>query len=209
MKHCMRLLAGVMLVGLMLSGGTTYADELVEILQDDFSSNTLSNYVVNKQTNYGDVSYDSANQQLLITSGDNANVGIERLLQVASDTGYFEYRFYPLRVFPFDGLTRIFATDGSNSYYNFHFSHDSAKASPGNWNQYRAILEKVVDGQIVFQKIFIPTPTSYALNTWHTIALRFSPQSVTGYLDGEEIVTVVDPDAQQISSRLKSDSRVG
>lgn len=199
MRKCKWRLAGAVLIGLMLGGGTAYAEDLVEIFKDEFSSNTLTEYVVNKSTNYATVSYDSANQQLKLTTGDNVNINIDHSLPVTADAGYFEYRFFPFRVWPFDGLTRIYAIAGENSYYNFHFAHDSGVPFAGDWNQYRARLEKVVNGQIVFQKIFVPTPTSYALNAWHTIALRFSPESATGYLDGNQIVTLVDPTAQKIS----------
>lgn len=197
MKCIMQRLVGVAFALSLLFEGTTFASELTEIFRDDFSSNTLSQYQFSW---YGstNASYDAANQRLKLTTEDNSAIFMVRPLPATSDTGYFEFQFYPYEVWPIDGIIEILAL-GNNSYYQFHFAH----VSNTFWGQYtpayRAYITKVVNGQTVFQKVFIPSPPSYSLNAWHTLGIRFSPESVTGYLDGQEIMTVIDPGAQNLS----------
>jgi hypothetical protein len=78
-------------------------------------------------------------------------------------------------------------------------AHDSGLEDAGYEQGYRAHLEKWVDGTAVIQEIFIPSPDHYDLGQWHTLGMNFSPTTLSGYLDGQLIMTVSDLTATPIT----------
>jgi hypothetical protein len=184
----------VLLVGL----GATNAFAASIIFTDDFSTNTTGSYTWseagagdgNPTNNY---TYDAANQWLTVSTADNVNVYMKGTLPAPIRAGSLQFSFLPMQTYPTDGLVRmhLFGVGGTSYMYEWSFSHNCDLPDPG----YRASLEKWVNGSRVVHKAFVPTPASYALGQWHTMAMIFSPTSISGFLDGQLMRTELDPTA--------------
>lgn len=178
------------------------------VYNDDFSTDTTSNYSwwsddYNPSNHY---TYDAVNEWVTITTGDNNNMYMRRSLDAfllsPLELGYFEFSFMPWQIYETDGLVemRLYGSDTSDMYI-WHFAHNSGLPDGGYYDQYRARLEKWVDGTPVIQEIFIPTPDHYDLGQWHTLAMSFSPTNLSGYLDGQLILSVSDPTMTPLTIR--------
>lgn len=195
-------------VGLVLwSPGIVFADFVV--YSDDFSTDTTANYTWVDEGSGGDgdpannYTYDSVNQWLNITTANNENIYMGAYLSNPIETGHFEISFLPYATYPVDGLVqiRLYGADGTLYSYHWDFAHDSGSSYPGDPDlyQYRAHLEKWVDGVPVIQEIFVPSPSDYELDVWHTLAVDFSALCLTGSLDGQSVLTMDDPGATSIA----------
>lgn len=165
------------------------AGEMVEIFSDDFSTDTTTTYT---WTGYGygspgKHSYDATNQWVSLTTADNTQYGMNKVMPVATNTGYIEFRFKPTRTFPIDGITHLSLNGTSGNSYYFRFP----RLIRGN--QYTSYVQKVANGTTVINKTFSSSKSSYSMNVWHTMGLEFNPTSMTAYLDGVKLITVSDP----------------
>lgn len=171
---------------------------------DHFNTNTTGNYIWKEVGDGGDGNpannyvYDQVNKWVTITTADDDNIIIGRDLSKTFTSGYFKISFMPWKTWPTDGVTEISVHGGGGDRYVFSFAHVSSNPDPGNNNQYRANVQKWIGGNAVINRIFIPSPDRYILNEWHTLSIRFSPTTFTGYLDGIEIMSVNDPNANII-----------
>lgn len=187
----------VLLVGL----GATNAFAASTVFVDDFGTDTTGSYAWseagagdgNPANNYA---YDSANHWVAISTGDNVNVYMKGTLSSPVSAGSLRFSFLPTNTYPTDGLVRmhLFGVGGTSYMYEWSFSHDCGLPDPA----YRAQLEKWVGGTPVIEEAFVPTPASYELEQWHTMAMIFSPTSVSGFFDGALMRTEVDPTATPI-----------
>jgi hypothetical protein len=193
-KVCQTTFVGLLLFLMACVGFVTSANAEIyeEIYFDDFTTDTLANYAYGGNTPLRRVSYDGDKEALRIILGDDVNFSIQKEVPIKTKSGYFEIKFMPTRIYPFDGISLISVLDDSNNYYQWHFSRDSNKSFVGNWQQYRARAVKNVNNNYNILDIFIPTPDSYSLNEWHTLAMKFSPESITTYIDDFEVATFVD-----------------
>ena len=170
------------------------SNDFVEIFSDDFDTNT-TNFYTWIESGSGDKDptnnyvHDPVNKWVTITTADNVNIFMSRVLPTTTTSGYFEISFMPWQTWPLDGLVQIKIYGQDGGMYLFHFAHISSPPDPGNNNQYRAHLQKQVNGELVINEIFVPSPDRYNLGEWHTFAMRFSPITFTGYLDGVEIIS--------------------
>ena len=171
---------------------------------DDFGANTTANYSWIDEGGGGDgdpvnnYSYDSINKWVTITTANNENIRMSAALPDTIEAGHFEVSFMPFHTYPTDGVVqmRLYGADGTLYSYHWDFAHDSGTSSPGADDVYRAHLEKWVNGVPVIEEVFIPSPDHYELDVWHTLAMDFSPLSVTGYLDGIAVLTKVRPEPE-------------
>lgn len=202
------ILVEVIIVTILFSaiarGGVTG----VTLFSDDFSTDTTANYDwAEEGEGDGDPSnnyvYDASNEWLTITTANNNNVymSLGGSLATQPQSGYFEFSFMPYQTYPTDGLVemRLYGAAGISDMYVWHFAHNSGLPDAGLYDQYRARLEKWIGGTPVIEEIFIPTPDHYDLDEWHTLAMDFSPTTLSGYLDGQLIMSVSDPAMNPIS----------
>lgn len=174
------------------------------VFSDDFSTDTANTYTWFEEGNGGDdnpannYAYDSLNKWVSVTTANNNNIrmgtSIGASLSVSVEAGSFQFSFMPWQTYPEEGLIqlRLYGDADESDMYMWHFAHNSARTDSGEWSQYRAHLEKWVDGTPVVQEVFVPTPPSYDLGQWHTLALSFSPETLSGYLDGQLILNTED-----------------
>jgi hypothetical protein len=181
--------------------GATDAFAGSTVYTDDFSTNTTGSYTWseagagdgNPANNY---TYDASHQWVTVVTGDNVNVYMKGTLSAPISSGSIQFSFMPSQTYPTDGLVRIhlFGVGGTSYLYEWSFSHNCDLPDPG----YRAQLEKWVAGSAVIDEAFVPTPASYSLGQWHTMAMVFSPTFVSGFLDGNLMRTETDPTATSI-----------
>jgi len=195
-----------LVVFILTAPGVACADFVV--YSDDFSADTTLNYSWVDEGSGGDgipennYSYDSVNRWVTVTSGNNENIYMGASLSTAIDTGHFEISFMPFQTYPVDGLVqmRLYGADGTSYSYHWDFAHNSGASNPGDPDlyQYRAHLEKWVDGVPVIEEVFIPSLASYELDVWHTLAMDFGPLFLSGSLDDQPVLTMADPTASSI-----------
>jgi hypothetical protein len=177
------------------------------VFSDDFSTDTTFSYTWFEDGNGGDdnpvnnCTYDASNMWVNITTADNDNIRLGALLSTPIQSGYFQMSFMPWYTYPTDGVVwmRLYGAAGESYSYRWEYAHDNSYADPGEVNQYRAHLEKWVDGTPVVQEVFVPSPDHYDLGAWHTLAMSFGPLAFSGFLDGQLIRTEQDPTAIPIA----------
>jgi hypothetical protein len=174
------------------------------VFSDDFSTDTTANYTWFEEGVGGDdiplnnYSYDAVNEWVTITTANNnnilMNISIDASQTTSLQSGYFEFSFMPYQTYHIDGLVRmrLYGISDPSDMYMWHFAHNSGLADAGVDQGYRAHLEKWVDGNPIIQEIFIPYPDHYDLGQWHTMAMSFSPTTLSGYLDGQLIGSFSD-----------------
>lgn len=121
---------------------------------------------------------------------------VEKQLDVSLVEGHFEYRFKPTQIYLWNGATKIkmYSSSDPTDYYLLSIH----RAPP---EHYPTRLIKSVDGVLVIDEMLRPTPAeyTYSLWEWHTLAIDFTPTSLTGYLDGETVLSAADSDSNAIS----------
>lgn len=186
---------------LFVALGATNALAATTIYMDDFGTDTTGNYTWremgagdgNPANNYA---YDAANQRVNVVTGDNLNVYMKGTLPTPIGAGSIQFGFMPSQTYPTDGIIclNLYGVEGTSYGYVWSFSHDCSLPD----SAYRARLEKWVHGTEIIHEAFVPSPASYTLGEWHTMALIFSPTSISGFLDGALMGTETDPSATPI-----------
>ena len=63
-----------------------------------------------------------------------------------------------------------------------------------------AYIKKIINGTTVLVGTLTKSSFRYNLYFWHTVRIDFSPQRLTGYFDGKEILRIDDPQERLISA---------
>ena len=183
---------GILSCVLVVGAPATQAESV--IFEDDFSTDTTGAYTWWESGDGSDGNpwnnfmYDSLNQWVTITGANDVDIGLRTDLPIAATTGYIEFEFFPTQVFQIDGRTNLILHGENGSGYRFMMARDHH-----NRDDYRSLLLKWVNGELLIEEIFFPSPSGYALGEWHTFAIAFSPTKVAGYLDGVEVMSRDDP----------------
>ena len=139
---------------------------LPTVLDENFSSDTLSNYSIistNTQGGIGQVLYDADWDSLEFISG--SNIGIKLLRNVgALSSGQFSVEFWPNTGYTPRGSFSLRLKQDANNYYEL-----TNADVPGN-----GILRKVVGGTVVESLVI---PDKYIQDKNYHLLIKFSPQS--------------------------------
>lgn len=145
--------------------------------EDDFSSNTLSNYT---QSGGGSFSYDSTNDWVFVNLADN----ITRYLTFTApsnaffpNSGTFEMIFQKTNDYPGDNSQSMYIKQSSDTFYEFGVSGS---------NYGGAEVKKFVNDNLVDQKIGkydFDDETSF-----HKFQLVYSPNFLEGRVNGVPVV---------------------
>jgi hypothetical protein len=156
-------------------------------VSDDFSTDTTGDYPVEFITGTGTLTYDSAGQRALVTTGDDDVIKFSRLLPL-SNAGVFSLDFSPVVSHPthagiWVSLCQTPLTD--NTCYliqNFDWSTFGATFRVNEPDL--AAFSKVVNGVITEKKTF---PTSYLQGETYHIKISFGPAGTTMEAFGQTI----------------------
>jgi len=205
-KSIVRVLVVLFLISMpspLLNSKPAAADAFMYF--DSFDTDTTNTYNWLYVDAYSKYTYDETDKRVFIDLTDDwpryvltqGRIALEKNLNVRLINGRFEIKIYPTRFYPWGGksLIKMYSSSDPGDYYYFEIGR-----STNPHRSYNSYLGKKVDGSLVVDGSLKPTSSQYlySLNEWHTLSIDFGPEEITGYLDGNVVLSVTDVDENRI-----------
>ena len=163
------------------NGGSPAGDD-----SDDFSVNTLGNYVIERTTSEGSpsITWDSTRKNLRVVTGDNVGVRLERGVS-SSTTGTFEVDVQPTQIYPNSGTITVRLSESTSTYYEYRMSDGLS----------RGHLKKVINNSTVRQS---NTGREYFQGPMFDLNIHFAASRITvgGLM---RVISLADPYSRPIN----------
>lgn len=146
-------------------------------VSDDFSTDTTGDYPVGIIRGTGSLTYDSAGQRALVTTGDDDVIAFSQVLP-ESDAGVFSFDFSPILSHPSHAgiWVRLYQVPlGDNTFYeisNFDWSTFGATPTEPDLAAFRKFVNGVEVEKVAFD-------TSYLQGETYPIKITFGPAGTT------------------------------
>ena len=144
---------------------------------DDFSTDSSIEYSVTTYTGDGGLSYDSSNERLSVTVGDNNDVRFSHTLS-DSQEGTFSVDFLSVTNYPSGGSVTLRLSQDDQNYYEIYNTDNPTQYGP-------IYVRKVVNGTVVDSVNF---QNGYVQGSQYTLQITFSPEETTINAFGESLV---------------------